>query len=96
VLQLHSDLRLLIFEEQLVVAVQRLVELVAIMDLLIKLGLFGYLIKHFELLMIVRVKDLFIKAFFRIVVTEGLQKNSKEVVKSLADQKLDKELLAMQ
>lgn len=74
---------------------QRLVKLVVTMDLLIKLSLFGYLIKHLQLSMIVRVKDLIIKAFFRIVVTEGLQKNSEEVVKSLADQKLDKELLTM-
>ena len=66
------------------------------MDLLIKLGLFVHLIKHFQQLLNVRVKDLIIKAFFRIVVTEGLQKNSEEVVKSLADQKLDKELLSMQ
>lgn len=74
---------------------QRLVKLVVTMDLLIKLSLFGYLIKHLQLSMIVRVKDLIIKAFFRIVVTKGLQKNSEEVVKSLADQILDKELLTM-
>jgi hypothetical protein len=43
----------------------------------------------------VRVKDLIIKAFFRIEVTEGLQKNLEEVIESIADQRLELELLSM-
>jgi hypothetical protein len=43
----------------------------------------------------VRVKDLIIKAFFRIEVTEGLQKNLEEVIESIADQGLELELLSM-
>jgi len=89
VLQLHSYLRLLVLEEHLIGALQRLVKFVVTMDLLIKLGLFEYLVKHLHALLNLRVKDLIIIAFFRIVATEELQKNSEEVVKSLADQKLD-------
>jgi hypothetical protein len=43
----------------------------------------------------VRVKDLIIKAFFRIEVTEGLLKNLEEVIESIADQRLELELLSM-
>jgi hypothetical protein len=43
----------------------------------------------------VRVKDLIIKAFFRIEVTEGLQKNLEEVIESIADQGLELELVSM-
>jgi hypothetical protein len=53
--------------------VQRLAKLVVTMDLLIRLRLFVYLIKHFQQLMNVRVKDLFIKAFFRIAAIKELQ-----------------------
>ena len=65
------------------------------MDLLIKFGQAANLITHFQRLMNVRVKDLIIKAFFRIEVTEGLQKNLEEVIESIADQGLELELVSM-